>query len=520
MGEAIGVDLSAQRRDRFERVGLAFFWLLILAYGFFIPSIISWNTESHLYPAFSLVDHGTMRIDAYQQGLGDKSYYAGHYYTDKAPGLSFLAVPVYAAIRLAFPGRQVKGFALYKHIKGYYYIPEYVAYVRYAITYLLIALPSAALGVLLWFFLMRLTGRPGWSLAVAATYSLGTIAYVFSMWYFSHQLTAVLLFGAFLLLFYRVRGRPPDRAVLGTTAAAGFLCGYSIISEYPTIIIVAALAVYLLVVSRQRIRAALAFGAGMVPPAALNIGYNLKYFGKPLATSYMYVHSAWYHQSIHGGILGLASPTSYGVQAPSLNTLYQITFGLYRGIFVVSPVLILFVAGAYFMWKRRDLRAEWWLCVAIVVVYFLVDASRAADTNGWSGGSSVASRHLTPILPFMMVPIAFGFASRLYRTLFAVLATISIALLFMIVSSTYPFPFNDSNPLFNEVFPNFFGGHQIPNWVYVWRATLGITGFPTLLPFFAAAALLVGRIVWLLRDAPAPLWSREASRAKNRLPLR
>src|ERR1700737_2616481 len=69
------------QRDRREGIGLAFFWLVMLAYGFFVPTILSWNTESHLYATFSIVDRHTVNIDAYQQGLGDKSYYNGHYYS-------------------------------------------------------------------------------------------------------------------------------------------------------------------------------------------------------------------------------------------------------------------------------------------------------------------------------------------------------------------------------------------------------------------------------------------------------
>ncbi|MGH2442709.1 MAG: hypothetical protein ACRDFX_06060 [Chloroflexota bacterium] len=496
-----------QATNRRESIGLAFFWLVVLAYGFFIPSILSWNTESHLYPAFALVDHHTIRIDAYQQGLGDKSFHNGHYYTDKAPGLSFLAVPVYGAMRLAFPHAGISGFKLYKHIKNYYYIPQDVTYVRYAITYLLVALPSAVLAILMWLFLMRLTGDAGWSMALAAVYALGTIAYVYSIWFFSHQICAILLFGAFLLIFYRIRGKEPDRRLLLSALGAGFLAGFSIISEYPTVIIAAILGIYMLVVARDRLRTLIAFVLGMAPPAALNIGYNLVAFGKPLAMGYLYVHSKAYHVHVHTGFLGISNPFSYAIKAPSLNSLYEITFGTYRGLFLVNPVLLLFFAGVFFMWKRRDVRAEMWLCVAIVLVYFLLDASRGADTNGWSGGSSVASRHLTPMIPFMIVPIAFGLRDRSFRALFVVWGAVSMAIMFMTVSSTYLFPYTDRNPIFNEVLPNFFHGKIIPNWVYVWRSSIGITGFATLLPFFAIALLLIGWIVRILmagvRPAPA-----------------
>ncbi len=489
-------------RNRRESIGLAFFWLVVLAYGFFVPSILSWNTESHLYPAFAAVDHGTMRIDAYEKGLGDKSYWHGHYYTDKAPGLSFLAIPVYAAMRVAFPKVKASGFDLYKHIKNYYYIPDSVKFLRYAITYLLVSLPSAALAVLLWLFLIRLTGNVGWSLAVAAIYALGTIAYVYSIWFFSHQLCAVLLFASFLLLFYRVRGQPPSRGVLLAAAGAGLLAGYSVISEYPTIIIAGLLGVYLLVVARRKLMTAAAFITGMLPAAALNIGYNLASFGKPLANGYNYVHSLAYHTHVHPVFLGLGSPASYGIQAPSLNTLYQITLGAYRGLFLINPVLLLFIPGLYFMWKRRDLRAEWWLCLLVVLLYFLLDASRPPDTNGWSGGSSVASRHLTPMVPFMIVPIIFGLRSQTYRVALSVLGAMSISLMFMTVSATYLFPYTDHNPIVNEVFPSFFGGQIEQNWVFLWSANYGLDGFATLLPFFAVALILIGWMVRLLAAGP------------------
>lgn len=497
---------TRDERNRRESIGLAFFWLVILAYGFFVPSILSWNTESHLYPAFALVDRHTIRIDAYQQGLGDKSYYRGHYYTDKAPGLSFLAVPIYAAERLAFPTGKVTGFKLYKHIANYYYIPERVAYLRYGITYILVAIPSAALAILLWLFLLRLTGNLGWSLALAAIYALGTIAYVYSIWFFSHQICAVLLFSAFLLLFYRLRGHPPDRRALLATGGAGLLTGYSIISEYPTVVIGALIGLYLLAVTgpawQGRVRAAAAFVAGMLPPAALEIGYNLSAYGKPLATGYNYVHSAAYHVHIHGGFLGLGSPSSYGIQPPTLTSIWEITLGSYRGIFLLNPVLLLFIPGVYFMWRRRDLRPEFWLCLAVVLLYFLLDASRPPDTNGWSGGSSVASRHLTPMVPFMIVPVIFGIGNHTFRIALAVLGAMSVVIMFMSVSSTYLFPYTDHNPLVNEVLPNFFSGQIEPNWGYLLGKGIGLVGFASLLPLFAIAAVLVGRLLWLLRTRP------------------
>ena len=208
-----------------------------------------------------------------RQGSGDKSYARGHYYSDKAPGLSFLAVPIYAALRLVLPNVKGHKYVLYKHYG--YYISQDMVYLRYAITYLLVIMPSAALVWLLWLFLARISDQEGWSLLLAGVYALGTIAFVYSTWFFSHQLAAVLLFSSFLLIFLHLRNKPPGRRGLLFTVLAGLFSGLAIISEYPTFVIAGCIGVYLLVVAKDRLRSAAAFIAGMLPMAVLAVVYNV-----------------------------------------------------------------------------------------------------------------------------------------------------------------------------------------------------------------------------------------------------
>jgi hypothetical protein len=479
-----------------QRIGFAFFWLIVLSYAFFVASDANWNTESHLYPAFSAVDHHTLQIDAYRGRLGDISSWGGHYYSDKAPGLSLLAIPVYGALRVAMPSQKGQPYEAYPHLK--YAIPRATVYLRYAITYVLIILPSAAFAVLFWLFAARFLAR-GWALLLAAVYALGTLAYPFSVRFYSHQLAAVLLFSAFMLIFLRVRRRLLDRNAVLAAATAGTLCGYSVISEYPTAVIAALILAYLATVASRRPYACAAYLAGMVPAAVLGLGYNLLAFGRPLATGYMYTHSALYQSHARATVLGLTGLASYGLQLPTPDSLWQITFGAYRGLFVVSPVLLLFAVAVPLTWRRRDLRVECVLCVAVVAAYFLLDASHGAITDGWSGGSSVASRHLVPALPFMCLPLAFGLSSRRFRLAFVALGSLSMAIMFMTVSSVGVFSMTDRNPLVHELVPTFFGGNIQPNWGNM----LGLTGFGGLGVFALVAAVLTARIVWLLRETPA-----------------
>ncbi|MGH2443113.1 MAG: hypothetical protein ACRDFX_08120 [Chloroflexota bacterium] len=479
---------------RSQRIGFAFFWLIVVMYAYFIPTQPSWNSESHLYPAFALVDHHTLNIDAYQRRLGDKSYANGHWYGDKAPGLTLLAVPVYALLREALPAQKALPYEAFPHQK--FAIPRSTIYLRYAITYILVILPSALFAVFLWLFLCRFVSA-GWALLATTVYSLGTIAWTFSSLYFSHQIAAILLFVAFALLYRRAHDGSSGRLLRWAPVLAGALCGLAVISEYPTAVIVVLLMAYTAITSSRRLRDTMAFAAGLCPPAIAGLAYNLAAFGHPLATGYMYEHSSLYQSTVKGGFLGFTNPLSYGAHAPSLLSAWQITFGAYRGIFLVSPVLLLFVAALVFMWRKRTVRAEFWLCLVIVVGYFLLDASRDWAVSGWSGGNSVASRHLVPAIPFMVLPLVFGFTNSLFRRIFLIAGGVSIGIMFIIVSSVGLFSYTDQNPLVHEALRHFSAGKMQVNW----GNTVGLTGFASLLPLAVIAAALSIRIGWLLHSS-------------------
>lgn len=59
------------------------------------------NTWSRMAPAFALRDHGTLAIDEIleDQPSDDVSYYGGRTYSNKAPGMLSVSVPVYALVR-------------------------------------------------------------------------------------------------------------------------------------------------------------------------------------------------------------------------------------------------------------------------------------------------------------------------------------------------------------------------------------------------------------------------------------
>src|SRR6202166_4862050 len=65
-----------------------------------------WNQNSRFDLLRAIVERHTLQIDAYHENTQDKAHFKGRYYSDKAPGLVFLAVP-FAVI--ARPALRVAG---------------------------------------------------------------------------------------------------------------------------------------------------------------------------------------------------------------------------------------------------------------------------------------------------------------------------------------------------------------------------------------------------------------------------
>src|ERR1700735_5921787 len=78
-------------------LGIVFF----CSFGYFYEGG-GWNQNSRFDLLRAIVERHTLWIDAYHENTQDKAHFKGHYYSDKAPGLVFLAVPFALAARPVF----------------------------------------------------------------------------------------------------------------------------------------------------------------------------------------------------------------------------------------------------------------------------------------------------------------------------------------------------------------------------------------------------------------------------------
>jgi hypothetical protein len=334
-----------------------------------------WQDVSRLGLTQSVAFRGALDIDPYADQTGDRAHYGGHTYSDKAPGMAFLALPALGVLRVVGAAGEEQ------ERRGVWHWPRLLWLVRIA---------SGGIAFLAAVFLVGRIAerlRPGFGAATAATLGLGTLALPLAATMFGHLAAGTLALGGFALAWFGGRRG-------WTLAAAGGLCGLGVLFEYQTAAAAAATLVY--VVHRTRDpRAVAAFLAGAVPPALLLGAYDWAAFGSPLRLSYRYVDEQFIAQQREG---------LFGIGVPTLHGLRQLVVGRH-GLLVETPVLAFAAAGLGLLW-RRGLRAEAAVCAFVTLAFTAITAGFFDPYGGLSPGP----RYFVPALPFLCLGLAEAFA--------------------------------------------------------------------------------------------------------------
>lgn len=428
-----------------SRVGMWISLMLLICYGYFFPRWADWGVNSKMDLTMAIVDQGTFSIDDYYQNTGDYAVYKGRHYSDKAPGSSFLAVPVYAAFKAIVGTSWLDSLiehlaqnpamanTLRKNGTGLLEEKVYFAMALYAVTFFVMSVPSAVLAYLLFQFLGYFVRGSGARALLVILYGLGTVAFPYSQTFNGRQLSAVMTVASFYLLFRIKRQELSERYLW----LVGAFMGWVVITDYPSVFILAALFIYSITFLRDPRRILPLILAG-VPAVALMAFYNYSIFETPLPVGYKY--SALYQDLHSQGLISLTYP--------KWEALYGLTFSPFRGLFFYSPALLLVIPGFIYWYRNRSFRSEWWVCLWSVLTSLLIYSSSAM----WWGGFAVGPAYLTAMMPYMVLPIAF-FVKRHHGAWWAwallIGLTVSSVLVIGVVTiAGQSFPDLAPNPLF------------------------------------------------------------------------
>lgn len=441
LGEPLSTASDVPHGERW-RVLVPLFVGLWLTYAYGAQSPFNDNGVSRMALAVCAAAEGRVSIEPFQNATVDRAFRDGHYYSDKAPGLSLAAVPIVAGVLAATGGGSASDLAVTAPPPDVLPLTLRFAFLVLIATALLNGGATALAACAVYLTARRLGRDPEAALIAALAFALGTPAWGWATAFFGHALAGALGFMAFALTISRLER---SRAGLPGWMAVGLLLGYSVLTEYP-LAIPAAIIMGVAALGARRYggttRAAGGIALGASVPAAALLAYNYMVSGSWSSLPYEHV-VGW--DGMRRGFLG--------VTFPHPQALWGILLSERRGLVWFSPICAL-VPLSFWRARRTMPRLYWGAALAIVLYFLLFNASYVY----WDGGYSTGPRHLTPALAFACLPLAWAWGTDRLRAPFGAALAVSVVVTGACVFTTMAAPSEIVRPLRDLVFPTLMAG--------------------------------------------------------------
>lgn len=367
------------------------------------------NANARFATLRAMSDDYTFKIDNYYDWTIDWAKTPeGHYYSNKAPGPTLAAFPIFWLVDHALFSFQNK----YKDEKGRRQQPRGPH--KVIISGLLQVLPFLLISLLLMQELNANSSAQSRLIAYLGILFANTAAALMSS-YMGNPFTAVTIL-CFAYFYKR-----------GDIAAATFFFAFTILSEYTT-------------------------GAFLFPfiwlmfKEAKTSGFTPTFKKIILGGVFPFILWCWYHLASFGGILSLPykfemitviAPVEKNTTSlwgfisflPNPEYLFQLLFGSSRGILFTQPWIFLCIVFSFIFYKTiKDERAKNLLVFTLASFFILLSIN--AGFPGWHGGGNPGPRYLAAILPLVgfYVPVFYEKLSANWKRIFLFSIFVGIAL--------------------------------------------------------------------------------------------
>ncbi|MEZ4379792.1 MAG: hypothetical protein R3A79_00470 [Nannocystaceae bacterium] len=387
---------GAQRRLQAAVAGLSTALFLLTAPGRipFPDDEIVFQTTQSLYERGSLAIPGIARRSGEMAGQAKGTFgwsegADGQRYGFFGHGLSLVALPAYALAKLTFPlAPPTWRYAVRSDHLAFHDRDPFADWARLVVSLTNAAITGVTAGVLVAWLVTLGFGLRAATLT-ALGYALGTAAWPYTRTFLSEPLSALclLLCALGIARYHRGRRRADGRGV-GWLWAAGAIAGFAAHVHVLNLSAIPCLLVYALwplwregggaALRRERRAWGGAALLGLVGVAALGLSHYLR-FGSAFET----------------GRFGI-----YSWLVPPWTGLAALAVAPGRSLFLYAPAVTLGLAGIPALRRRLPVVA------AFAAAMILVRAATISLRSDWFGGWALGPRHLVPVLPFAIVPLA------------------------------------------------------------------------------------------------------------------
>ena len=351
--------------------------ILFLSYGYFYQAG-GWNQNSRFALVRAVIERHTVQIDAYQLHTGDRAIWNGHYYSDKAPGLSLAALLPAGAARVAARAAGVDP-------EGY----PGIAWTSYIATVFTAGLFTVLASLAVFVVTRRWGYSRGAALFASIALGVGGPMWCYATLFMGHGMAAGCLAAALALVVFLDDADARRRRDLAV--ALGLLSGWSVVTEFQTAIPAAVIVGLAFVRVMKTARAdAAAFTWRVIAAggacALVLLAYNALAFGNPLHLGYQ---SEEQFEELKRGFFGISTPELWRVR--------ELLFGAYRGLLPLWPLALIAPAGLIAAAADRRRRATAIVALFTLLYYLTLNASYFY----WEGGWSYGPRQIMTAMPFV-----------------------------------------------------------------------------------------------------------------------
>jgi hypothetical protein len=454
------------------RTRLLLFALVWLSCVWFGSWALNPNNATRMFAGMALVERGDARIDDYQALTIDKAEFGGHFYMDKAPGMTLLSLPAMALADHVGPPLEYVPPTIYDAS-----FEQYMT-VRLRLAVALVGAVITALAALAMHNLgYRLTGSASGALVASLGFALGTPVWGWSTTLFGHAPVAGLFVIAVWALWRAGEGQAIRFAVIG-----GAALGLAVLIEFEAALAGSVIAIWgaLRLWRADRRAVAAAAAAGLVTLLVPFMAYNLIAFDTPFRLGYQ-------------GVVGFTGMDEglFGLTSPKPMVLLKVLVGMRRGLLWVAPVLIPAFIGLWLLARKH--RGLALMLGAAALTVLLVNSAYVY----WDGGHSTGPRHSVPAIGLIAVGLAPFWASLRHfweRSLTTALLLVSVIINLMIAAANITTPDTYRFPLADPILTSWKAGalRTLPSDFLGWSAIAGVGAYLVLL-LLPAGLLLAQR---------------------------